>query len=305
MRSWKRRLISAAAAGTACLAPAAAGADVRSGIAAWEKGEYGTAVAEWRPLAEKGDPDAQFNLGQAYKLGRGVPSDLKIAQTWYEKASAKGHEQAQANLGLILFQNGSQKAAMPWIQKAADRGDARAQYILGTALFNGDIIGRDWVKAYALMTRAASQGLPQASASLEQMNQHIPLEQRQQAIGLARKLETGTKLAAASPPPPKAAAKPAIPAPAAAKPLATPAIAASVGGKWRVQLGAYATAAAAQGQWTTISRRIGALGGLQPSYEAAGKFTRLRVGPLANRAAADRLCAAAKAAGQACFPVGP
>jgi cell division septation protein DedD len=47
------------------------------------------------------------------------------------------------------------------------------------------------------------------------------------------------------------------------------------------------------------------LAGLQPSYEKAGAFTRLRVGPLGSRAAADKVCAQAKAAGQACFPVAP
>ena len=36
------------------------------------KADYGRAVAIWRPLAENGDADAQFNLGQAYRLGRGV-----------------------------------------------------------------------------------------------------------------------------------------------------------------------------------------------------------------------------------------
>ena len=76
-------------------------------------------------------------------------------------------------------------------------------------------------------------------------------------------------------------------------------------GRWRVQLGAYGSAEAARGQWAALSRKIGALSGLQPTYEQAGKFTRLRVGPLADRAAADRLCASAKAAGQGCFTVAP
>jgi TPR repeat protein len=31
------------------------------------------------------------NLGQAYRLGRGVPTDLALAQTWLEKAAGSGH----------------------------------------------------------------------------------------------------------------------------------------------------------------------------------------------------------------------
>ena len=54
------------------------------------------AVRHWRPLADRGDADAQFNLGQAYKLGRGVPRNM-TSPSWYENAARQGHEQAQAN----------------------------------------------------------------------------------------------------------------------------------------------------------------------------------------------------------------
>ncbi|MDE0945777.1 MAG: hypothetical protein OSA39_02875, partial [Sphingobium sp.] len=50
-------------------------ADVKAGVDAWQQGDYAKAVGEWRPLALAGDPDAQFNMGQAYKLGRGVQPD--------------------------------------------------------------------------------------------------------------------------------------------------------------------------------------------------------------------------------------
>src|SRR5512139_542301 len=170
MKISHRQLLIGAAIAAASLALAPAGADVqpggnavKTGVDAWQAGRYDDAVRAWLPLAERGDPDAQFNLGQAYKLGRGVPTDLKLAQGWYEKAAQQGHEQAQANLGLILFQNGAREAAMPWIRKAADHGDPRAQYVLGTALFNGDVVAKDWPRAYALMTRAAARGLPQAA----------------------------------------------------------------------------------------------------------------------------------------------
>ena len=45
--------------------PGLALADVNSGVAAWQRGDYATAVAEWREPAVAGDADAQFNLGQA------------------------------------------------------------------------------------------------------------------------------------------------------------------------------------------------------------------------------------------------
>src|SRR4051794_275704 len=67
---------------------------VKAGIDAWQKGDYANAVAIWRPMAEAGDPDAQFNLGQAYRLGRGVKISLSQSQQWFEKAGSQGHVDA-------------------------------------------------------------------------------------------------------------------------------------------------------------------------------------------------------------------
>ncbi len=178
-------------AATAFLALAGAetaAADVPAGIAAWQAGDYARAVAEWRAPAEAGDPDAQFNLGQAYRLGRGVPQDLRLAEQWFERAARQRHEQAGANLGLLLFQNGRAREAMPWIQAAAMRGDPRAQYVFGTALFNGDVVRRDLPRAYALMSRAAAQGFPQAVEQLRQMEPFISAEDRQRGTALAAEM---------------------------------------------------------------------------------------------------------------------
>lgn len=192
---------------------ASAGADVRQGVEAWRNGDFASAVAQWQPLAETGDPDAQFNLGQAYKLGRGVPQDMDRARELFAAAARQGHLQAEANYGLMLFQEGNREAAMPWIIRAANRGEARAQYIYGTALYNGDLAERDWVRAYAMMSRAAAQGVPQAARSLELLDVEIPAEQREAGLALARQLEAGvagTAIASATPPPdPQPASSPA------------------------------------------------------------------------------------------------
>ncbi|MCG6120029.1 MAG: SPOR domain-containing protein [Blastomonas sp.] len=178
------------AAGLMALGMASAAlADVKAGVDAWERGEFDRAVAEWRDPAASGDADAQFNLGQAYKLGRGVPMDLKLAESWYKKAADKGHVQAADNYGLVLFQDNRRAEAMPYIRASSARGEPRAQYVLGTAMFNGDIAEKDWVRAYALMTRASAQGLPQASRSLATMDKYIPLADRTKGTQLAAQLE--------------------------------------------------------------------------------------------------------------------
>ena len=69
------RAIITLAGALLALAAVPAGADVKAGWDAWQRGDYRSAVEEWRGPAIAGDADAQFNLGQAYKLGRGVPVD--------------------------------------------------------------------------------------------------------------------------------------------------------------------------------------------------------------------------------------
>ncbi len=308
-------------------------ADVKAGVDAWQRGDYATAVKEWRPAAIAGDADAQFNLAQAYKLGRGVPApDLKQAEAWYQKAAMQGHAQAEDNYGLILFQNGSRKEALQWIRKSADRGEPRAQYVLGTALFNGDLIDKDWIRAYALMTRASSAGLPQASSTLAQMDQYIPLDQRQKGTALARDLELraakpqmqmsaiasadlppssaapqrpGTsypppgEARPAAPPPPAVVKAPARPVAVAAAPTPTP----SRSGAWRIQLGAFGEHGRAKALWTSLERNISGLGALQPFLVKAGAITKLQAGPFATKAQAESQCTAVKRAGQACLAV--
>lgn len=323
-----------------------ASADVKTGVDAWMRGDYANAVKEWRQPAIDGDADAQFNMGQAYKLGRGVPADLKIAEDWYRRATQQGHLQALDNYGLILFQNGDRQKALPFIEKSAARGEPRAQYILGTALFNGDIIKKDWPRAYGLMVQASAAGLTPASASLAQMDRYFPADQRQKGLAIARDLEEKAskpvmpvETAAKGParPPVKAAPikteavppskppaakpvvvahadKPAATKPAAAKPTPAPAkpekpapapVASTPAGNWRIQLGAFGDEAKARALWPTLEKKIAGFAGLQPYLAKAGAVTRVQAGPIASRSAAEKLCASARAGGQACLIVAP
>lgn len=164
-------------------------ADVKDGVDAWSNGDYVSAVSEWKGPAARGDADAQFNLAQAYRLGRGVEADIARARDLYEQAAAAGHVKAADNYGLLLFQLGERERAMPYIATAAKRGDPRAQYVQGLAHFNGDLAEKDWVRAYALVTLAQAAGLPQAAGALGQMDSYVPLEDRQRAQLLASQLK--------------------------------------------------------------------------------------------------------------------
>ena len=276
---------------------------VKAGIEAWQRSDFAAAVAIWRPLAEAGDADAAFNLGQAYRLGRGVPIDLATAQTWLEDAAHQGHVDAQTTLGLLLFDTGNRIGGMRWLKLAAEQGEPRALLIYGTALFNGDGVVRDPVLAYAYVSRAAAQGLAPAKTTLAEMDQILPLDQRQKGVALAMAKATPAKPTAAkakaSKTTPAPAVKPAAKAPAKIV-AATPAPAAT--GAWRIQLGAFSKRASAEALFKRLAGS-GALAGRQPLYIAVGAITRLQAGPFESRAAAAAACAALSAKGQPCFPV--
>lgn len=164
-------------------------ASVKDGVDAWSRGDYKGAVSQWQGPAAAGDADAQFNLAQAYREGRGVDQDMAKALDLYRKAAEQGHVRAADTYGLLLFVQGRRQEAMPWIQAAAGHGEPNAQYLLGTAYFNGDLMPKDQVRGYALMSRAAATGLPRAQKSLALMDEAMPLAERQKGIALAGQLE--------------------------------------------------------------------------------------------------------------------
>ncbi len=108
-----------AAGALLALLAAPAWADVKAGVDAWSAGDFTRAVIEWQGPAAAGDPDALFNLAQAYRLGRGVEMDNARARQLYEQAASLGHVKAADNYGLMLFQEGEQERAMPMVRAAA------------------------------------------------------------------------------------------------------------------------------------------------------------------------------------------
>lgn len=265
------------------------------GVDAWAQGDFAGAIAAWRPLAAKGNPDAMFNLGQAYRLGRGVPIDLAAAQGWYDRAAHGGHVDAQTQLGMLLFQTGNRAAGLRWLKAAADKGEARAQLLYGTALFNGDGIERDPSAAYRYVSKSAAQGLAPAKSTLAQLDEVMPVEMRRQAL-------TGAAVAAAPPVASKKVGKGAI---TKAAPISMPALTMGTppvtGGGWRVQLGAFSQRVGAEGLFRKLA--TGPLAGKQAYLVPVGAMTRLQAGPFASRAEASAACSSLAARGQACFVV--
>ena len=111
-------------------------ADLEAGLEAYDRGDYATALEEWRPLAEQGDADAQLGLGAMYFYGQGVPQDYAEAVKWYRLAAEQGQADAQIALGFMYyFGHGVPQdyvQAHMWYSLAAERsspGEDRDQLI--------------------------------------------------------------------------------------------------------------------------------------------------------------------------------
>ena len=110
--------------------------------------------------ADKGDPEAQDNLGTLYRLGKGVDPDLAKAREWYRKAGEQGYAPAENNLGM-MYRLGAggppdYERAFGWLHRAADHGIATAKFNIGAMYALGLGAAKDPVEAYVWYSRALS-----------------------------------------------------------------------------------------------------------------------------------------------------
>lgn len=140
--------------------------------AAYRRGDYAVALRLVRPLAERGNARAQYNLGVLHDEGRGVRQSHAEAATWYRKAANQGNAEAQFVLG-ILHQEGQGvrknfAQAATWFRRAAGQGNAGAQINLGVLYATGKGVGRSPAKAYQWFEIAVSR-LPAAEKGARAM----------------------------------------------------------------------------------------------------------------------------------------
>ena len=160
--------------------------DVTAGVDAYGRGDYAAALAAWRPLAERGDGDAQASLGLLYARGQGVRQDYAEAIKWFQLSATQGYAIAQNNLG-VMYRNGYgvrqdyELAAMFYLLSAA-QGYALAQHSLGAMYENGEGIRPDYEEAYMWYTLAAEQGHAGAKQDRQSLSVLISDAQRQQAL---------------------------------------------------------------------------------------------------------------------------
>lgn len=112
-----------------------------------------------KKLAEKGQPDAMYQLGQMYELGMGVTPDTTIGYAWYQKAATKGQPDAAYQIGYAYYwgkagQSKDRKTAFQWFTKAAGQGNRAAMTYLSKMYSLGQGTTRDKEQAAVWADRA-------------------------------------------------------------------------------------------------------------------------------------------------------
>lgn len=278
-------------------------ADYETGLIAAQKGDHATALKEWRPLAERGHPVAQVNLGFIYATGRGVTQDDAEAVRWYQKAAEQDLALAQFNLGVMYASgrgvNRDVAEAGRWYRSAADQGLLPAQFNLGMRYSRGTGLPLDNIEAYFWLSLAADGGYPRAAKPLARIQEQLSDEQRGEAQ--ARILRWRPRLS--SPAPPRSGPT---------RELVEPPSGGSAHPRLRVQLAALRSHAAAEREWDRLQgRHPDLIGGLEPEIMRVdlggqkGVYYRLRAGPLADPLAASELCSSLSARRVGCLTVSP
>jgi len=126
--------------------------------------------AEIKAKAQKGDAEAQYELGECYAWARGVTQDYPQALYWYRKAAEQGYAKAQCELGkCYAWARGVTQdypQALYWYRKAAEQGHAESQWLLGDCYADGNGVTKDITQAAYWYRKAAEQGHAEAQYEL-------------------------------------------------------------------------------------------------------------------------------------------
>lgn len=126
--------------------------------------------AERMELARTGSAEAQFNVGEMYEKGSGVPANMKSAFTWFELAAKQDHQKAQYKVAYMYFRGEGVDAnpakAFQMMDRLAKIGYARAQYYLASMYETGVGTARNLDHAQLWYSRASASGYTAATDAL-------------------------------------------------------------------------------------------------------------------------------------------
>ncbi len=155
---------------------------LNDGITAFEMQEYDKSMALIKPLAEQGDPEAQYFMATFYWYGTGVTRSAPIAQKWFAKALTTWQSAADAgdadamvevsrmyNSGLGVERDVD--AALKWLHMALEQEAVEAYAVLGDMYMDGHGVEQNREQALKHYTKAADLGDAYGEAMLARYTQ--------------------------------------------------------------------------------------------------------------------------------------
>jgi TPR repeat protein len=143
-----------------------------TGVAAYDAGDYAKAYKIWSGIADE-DIAAMRNVAMMRRQGLGTDKDPKSAELMYERAAEAGLPTAQADLADMLIKGEAgapdPQRALPLLEAAAAANHPLAQYELAQFYEVGQLVPRNMTVARRLYAAAASHGMKEAQARLDQL----------------------------------------------------------------------------------------------------------------------------------------
>lgn len=183
-------------------------ADLRTGLAALETGNYDEAAAAFAAATENDEPDGHFYLGRMLELGMGGSVDVASAVQLFERGAEDGSALSQNRLGLLYLQGElvlqdyeragellcgaaeekevnalfncallqlegrgveqSNESAIEKLKMAADKEHVGAMNLLAQAYLSGELVEKNVDSGVSLLQKTASFGNPVGLYSLGQ-----------------------------------------------------------------------------------------------------------------------------------------
>ena len=191
----------------------------------YAQGSYIQAYREYKPLADRGNAEAQFAIGYMYERGNlggifgmfGADPDYGEAGQWYRKAAERGYSKAQSNLGRMYARGlgvaRNDAEAAKWYRLAAIQGLSEAQYNLAARYNRGSGVPRDSILSHAWASVAATNSTGTTRQSAERLRESEASKLTPKDLSTAQRLAKEWRPGAEMTPPRLPEASPSVAAP--------------------------------------------------------------------------------------------
>ena len=160
--------------------------EMTRGLAAYERGDYKTALKAFQNQDLIANPQASFILGAMHYAGKGVQADEKRAFLYYEKAALFNYAPAQTTLAILYAGKGEWDKAYAYAEAAALQNDLEAQTLLGGWYENGRGGRIDTHKAVRFYEMASKNGFLDAKTALYLINKNGKIDYAPNAFAARR-----------------------------------------------------------------------------------------------------------------------